>query len=54
MQSTKTETDCPDCYGTGQLPIMRPVDPTHRRKLAPVFCDKCGGTGRIESTTLPR
>lgn len=45
----KEPLECPDCFGTGQLPIMQPQDPTHRRKLAPIFCPRCSGTGRKES-----
>jgi hypothetical protein len=42
--TTQDPTACPECFGTGQLPIMQRPDPT--RKLAPIFCPKCGGTGR--------
>jgi len=47
--TTKESTACPKCYGTGQLPIAQHVDPTHTRKLAPILCPRCGGTGRKES-----
>jgi hypothetical protein len=42
--TTNEPTACPNCYGTGQIPIMQPVDPTHRRKLAPVLCPKPDGS----------
>jgi DnaJ-class molecular chaperone len=42
------ESKCPHCNGTGQLPIMQTVDPTHTRKNAPVFCPKCDGTGGMK------
>ncbi len=48
METAVTTTDptaCPECYATGQLPIMQCPDPTHTRKVAPVLCPKCGGTG---------
>jgi DnaJ-class molecular chaperone len=47
--TTNESTACPKCYGTGQLPIAQHVDPTHTRKLAPILCPRCGGTGRKES-----
>ena len=44
--SAKTEpTDCPECFGTGDLPIMQTPDYTYSRKVAPVPCPKCDGTG---------
>jgi DnaJ-class molecular chaperone len=34
---------CPTCFGTGQLPVMQ--SPYPMRKLMPIFCRHCDGTG---------
>jgi DnaJ-class molecular chaperone len=36
------ESKCPKCFGTGQLPIVRPK--VWGRRLMPVFCPDCDAT----------
>ncbi len=40
----ESEMDCPDCYGTGEIPdsltLGKPID----------ICDACNGTGKVTMT----
>jgi DnaJ-class molecular chaperone len=37
--------DCEECFGTGNEPRMRPVQPGRKIPFQP--CPACGGTGKI-------
>lgn len=36
---------CEECFGTGNEPRMRPVQPGRKILFQP--CPKCGGTGKV-------
>ena len=41
MDTNSKSKDCPECYGQGFAPWMRPIRPG--AKLYPVPCETCGG-----------
>ena len=45
MDTNSKSKDCPECYGQGFAPWMRPIRPG--AKLYPVPCETCGGTGQL-------